>query len=734
MMDDVTRMLDTTPLVKKNQVYEDKLTAKQYRILYVSDDRQGYWIQLDSSSNIPKAFLLDDVEAKIRIGLLIRIPDMAANLDDRSLSPKALLHKDRAWGMIHNIVTMEPDIYICSKRAELLKSVKSTSGLSIRTIYTYLGKYWRGGFRPNALAPDYSQCGGTRIATSLENRPGRHKIPGNNGKVLEEQDFKNFQIAVEEFLRQGMGIKATYKRMLVEFYVRPRFEGDLIPITMNADEKPSFNQFYYWYQKNGDIVADVEAQEGEYKFNLNHRPILGRTETYLMGPGDCFQIDATIGDFYLVMESDRSRLVGRPVIVFIKDAWSRMITGMAITLENSSFQVWREALLNAISSKVDYCARFDLGITKEDWPCDILPSSITTDNGEFAVKAVDEIVQVLGITVENCPPYRGDLKGIIERTFKTYQLELKPYIPGYVDSDAGQRGAVDYRKNSCLDLVTFTAIMIKVVIFYNNYHYLEKYMRTSDMRENGIPAIPLKLWNYGIKYRSGAQRIPERDKCLEVLLEKDEADVTSRGIRLNGLYYSCDSAEKERWIERARVDKGWKIPVRYNPFSCTNIYIKGEDGKYISCPLLEASAENATSNIKEVATAHQEDLKKQAEYSQPEDQAYVEIVQFIKNQVDRCSGERESGKVIIKNLSKSSINENRKEEIDILSGMAEARKMQADLRADELEAPGDLTGTKNGPDLNKPRSYEAVSNEIDRLMAKVLRGTGNKEPEGSPKP
>ncbi len=707
--------IECTCKVTKNLVLQDAVTHALYRILYVSDDEKGYWIRVDSSSNIPKLFILSQIKEQILAKLLIVVPDTVLLPDDESLSAKETLHRDRAWNLIHNIVTIEPDIYIPSKRADLLKIVEIASGIKSCNLYAYLGRYWRSGFQPNALAPNYSQCGGERIATSIGNRVGRHKRTRENGKILNEQDYRNFQQAVDKHLHRGESLSATYREMLAELYVRPRFEGDPQPLTMDADEKPSFSQFYYWYRKHGDVVDDTKAQEGENQFNQRHRAITGRTETYLIGPGDSYQIDATIGDFYLVMESDRSRLVGRPVIVFLKDAWSRMITGMAITLENSSFRVWKAALRNAVTSKIDYCKMFGIEITEEEWPCNILPISLTTDNGEFAVKAVDEIVQTLGVTVENCPPYRGDLKGVIERTFRTYQLELKPFVPGYVDKDVGQRGAEDYRKNSCLDIRTFTAIMIKIVLFYNNHHYMPKYQRTIDTRENGIPAIPRYLWNYGVTYRSGAHRVLELDECLEAFFEIDEAEVTAKGINFNELYYTCELAEKEKWFELARIKGNWKIPIRYDPFLCMRIYLKVDGEKYVPCSLVESSAEYACFTMEELAAAHESDLEIKAENAQDEDQAYSDMSHFIKDKVDLCKGEKESGKVIIETLSRHSMNANKEEEKKVLSGETEARKMQASLGNDNGETSGCAPGEE------KPRSYKVVSSEIDQMMDEVLR-------------
>lgn len=688
----------------------NNISNETFRILYLPSppDNQGFWISLSSESNIPKAFAISETSELLNMGILEPVADTQVVVSDENLNTNSVIRRDRTWNLIKNIVQREPDIYMYSRRAELLKIVETQSGVQARNLYNYLGKYWRSGFQINALAPNYKNCGGAREATGLDNRVGKRKREGENGKVLNEQDYKNFQYAIQHYYQNGKGmtLHQTYRHMLSKHYVVPRFENDPEPTTMSADEKPSFSQFYYWHHKNRDVVKDTFSREGERKFNLNHRAIPGRTETLLFGPGDSFQVDATIGDFYLVQKSDRSKVVGRPIVVFYKDAWSRIITGMNITLENSSFPVWKSGLINVITSKVDYCTQFGLEIKEEDWPCHVLPSSITTDNGEFAVKAINDIVSSLGITVENCPSFRGDLKGIIERTFKTFNLTLRPYIPGHVDKDAGERGAKDYRLASCLDLETFTAIMIKVVLFYNNNHYLKDYQRTDDMREKNIPAIPLHLWNYGIAHRSGALQSVAPEKYVEALLQKGEAAITAKGIRWQGLYYICDAAVDGKWLERARIEGSSNVSIRYNPLSCKTIYIKGSDGKFLTCSLTDAYAANRNATEEEIKAAHQTDLDNMASFTQQEDQAYSNMVHFMEANVTRCNNEKESGTTIAQSLKKHSVIENRQEEINRLSGK--------DMVRDNQETACKSTGS-----VGKPSAYDSISDDIDAIMSEL---------------
>ena len=719
------------PKLEKNLVVQDLVTSARYRVLYLpkedSSDATGYWIRLDKETNVPKAFSPADIQEKLSIGVAEAVIDVETTVPNDVLSQKSIDHRDKAWGLINHIVTMEPDIYIPRKRTDLLKAVETTSGIPLNNLYGYLGKYWRSGFQKNALAPKYRNCGGARVAVSMESRPGRRKRKGNNGKVLDDHDLECFQTAIKRFYQQGQTLRQAYDSMLSLCYVRERFKGDPAPVTMGEDEKPSFGQFYYWYHKNGNPVQDTRCREGEEKFDREYRAILGRTQDELFGPGASYQVDATIGDFYLVMESDRSRLVGRPIIVFFKDAWSRMVTGMYITLENSSCQVWKEALANTLRNKVDFCKGFGISITREEWPCEVMPASITTDNGEFAVKAIDEVVRDLGITVESCPPYRGDLKGIIERTFRTYQMHLKPYIPGHVEKDAGTRGAKDYRKDACLDLRTFIIIMIKLVLFYNNHHYMAEYPRTEDMRNSNVPAIPLHLWNYGVAHKAGALRTMSPEEYLPVLLPKGTAAVTGRGIRLNGLYYTCDVARSEKWFEKARINGTYEVSVLYDPASCAHIHVRGGDGKYISCSLVSSSAQYEGYSHAEKKEAANTDLDTQASYTQAENQADSDLTRFINNCVERCKKEKKNGSTIIKALNKHSIDENREMEMRDFRGESEARKAQETMGLGHDTDSDDPTGqgtTETADD--KPRSYQSISDDIDKVLDEM--GLGNPNP------
>ena len=57
-------------------------------------------------------------------------------------------------------------------------------------------------------------------------------------------------------------------------------------------------------------------------YNKDIKGHVGSSEGEARGPGDKYQVDATIGDVYLVSASDPTKVIGRPVIYSVADVFS----------------------------------------------------------------------------------------------------------------------------------------------------------------------------------------------------------------------------------------------------------------------------------------------------------------------------------------------------------------------------------------------------------------------------
>jgi len=152
----------------------------------------------------------------------------------------------------------------------------------------------------------------------------------------------------------------------------------------------------------------------------------GTSTAEVIGPGSRWQIDATISDVCLVSRMDRSWIVGRPTLYFVIDVFSRMIVGLHVGLEAPSWVGAMSALVNAASDKVAFCKAHGIEIEPEDWPCQGLPDVMLGDRSEMLGGRADVLVKHFGVRLENTPPYRADLNGIVEKRFHLIQADFGP--------------------------------------------------------------------------------------------------------------------------------------------------------------------------------------------------------------------------------------------------------------------------------------------------------------------
>lgn len=616
-----------------NQVIHDLQEDCDYRILWTSSskDLPSYWLRLPGGSNVPEEVSLDKLSEGIEAGRYSFAPDIWHPVKSGEAGATALRLRDRAWDLIRDAVTNEPDIYNPKKRRTILLGIEAATGTKVPNLYKYIGKYWRYGKVPDALIPDYSACGKRRDPyKESSKRPGRPKVPGAAGKKLEAKDLRNFRKAFTKYYlgEEKLSLEKTYIRLIGDFYTIKDKDGNSVA-PMDPDEIPSRQQFLYWHRKNRDTLEEALRRDGGRSYPLKNRGETGRTETHLRGPGIACQIDATVADIYLVSRDDRTAIIGRPTMYFQMDSFSHIVTGMNISLDPPSWENAARTILNSVEDKVEYCAKYGIKITEEEWPCMHFPSVILADRGEMESRTADLLCRHLGIAVENMSPYRGDLTGIIEKHFDLIHIDMAS-LPGKVEKDFRQRCTKDCRLDSALDLYEFTAIIIRCVLQYNNYHYMEAFRKTQQMRQFHVKPIPRDIWNFGIRYMSGGLRTMDKEHIRYHLLPKGEASVTRLGIHFDGRYYSCEQAEQEKWFDTARTDSSWKVTAAYDPWDAGLLYISpAAGGGPVECHLLDKDRGFEGMDTLEAARIAAFDHEEQAAYAPTEDFHRVKLEEFI---------------------------------------------------------------------------------------------------------
>ncbi|WP_240378028.1 Mu transposase C-terminal domain-containing protein [Bacillus piscicola] len=593
-----------------NQVYQfiNKDDKNRLRVIEINDPI-AYYVDLHGDTSMPKKIDLATLEAEVQSEVLLAIPDpYAKSYSDSDLTEKQRQKRDKDWQVISEAWNVSKERLLEKKTREgTLAEIASKSGISKLKVKRAFSRFWQRGLNKNALLPDYMYSGGKGkerdLSESKVGRPRKYTLSddGQQGINITEDIKKQFAYVIKKYYRkkEQISLAETYDYLLREFYSDQYHENNILKYKVwDASRIPTYNQFYYWFKKYEDPQQDITLRISAKEFDLKHRPILSNSTLETDGPGTRFQIDATIADIFLVSSFDRSLVIGRPVVYGVIDVYSRMVTGIYVGLEGPSWIGAMMALDNMVANKVEYCQQFNINIDESQWPARHLPEIIIADRGEFEGYSVDNLINNFNIKIENTPAYRGDLKGIIERQFRTINGKIKRKTPGAIQKEFRERGDRDYRLDASLNLEEFIKVVIHLVLKHNQ-KIIEKYPLEKGMITSGLIATPINLWNWGIANKKGRlQTVTDKNILRMNLLPKGRARITRAGLKFKGLFYGSEKALNEQWYLRL---KNTSIEVLYDPREMNQIYIPHADGRdFDTCYLLETSKEYKRDTLEEI--------------------------------------------------------------------------------------------------------------------------------------
>ncbi|MBU5437095.1 transposase family protein [Tissierella sp. MSJ-40] len=608
-------------MILENMVFQymDKSDGERIRIINIdSEYKYLYYVTLELGVSMPKKEMIEKIESEINNNILIKIPEpFSQTIDEERISPIQKEKRDFQWIIVDKYWNEYKEKLVETRgRQKLLEEISIENNVTISSVKRIFTRFWQRGMNKNALLPDYMNSGGKGKSKtlSLDSKIGRSRKTNYNGETIQginvTEDIKKiFEVSINRFYRKkdNLSLTETYNLILRKFFSEKYYEdGEIRYKVWDKSRIPSYQQFYYWFKKTENIEKDISFRISDKEFNLKYRPILSNSTIETDGPGTRFQVDATIADIYIVSSLNRNRIIGRPILYAIIDVYSRMITGIYVGLEGPSWLGAMMALDNMITDKVEFCMKYGIEITKEQWPSHYLPEIIIADRGEFEGYSVENLINNLNIKIENTSPYRGDLKGIVERSFRTTNEKIKHKAPGAIQKEYRERGDRDYRLDATLTLEEFTQIYIKMVLHHNHKIKVD-YPMDKEMISDELTPTPINLWNWGIENKKGRLRLVDRDIMRLNILPKGKASVSRAGFKFKDLYYSSKKAVEEQWFINPK--NRW-IDIVYDPRNMNQIYIPREDGKdYEVCYLLEKSRQYKDCLFEEIV--FQQELKKE---------------------------------------------------------------------------------------------------------------------------
>ena len=386
------------------------------------------------------------------------------------------------------------------------------------------------------------------------------------------QDEKNMRWTLNKFFytKHKNSLNTAYTLMLKEKYCDQ--QGQLVA------EYPTFDQFRYFYRKTKKMQQYYISRDGIKDYQRNNRPLLGDGVQQFAPVVGVGMLDSTICDIYLV--DDSGKLVGRPVLCACVDAFSGLCCGYSLGWEGGTYSL-RSLMLNVIANKQEWCESHGVFIDDGEWDSNKLPGVFVTDMGsEYKGDTFSQIVE-LGVNVVNLPPYRPELKGVVEKFFDVVQNSYKKHLKGkgVIEPDYQERGAHDYRKDACLTLREFEQIVLHCIVYYNSSRVVD-FPFTEEMLADGVKPYANSIFSWG-KEQMGSNLISVTpQKLVQTLLPRTTGTFTRKGLRVNGLRYKHDDYT-ESYLS------GGEVTVAYNPEDVTEIWLL-DDGQYVPFTLIES--------------------------------------------------------------------------------------------------------------------------------------------------
>ncbi|MBB6715377.1 Mu transposase C-terminal domain-containing protein [Clostridium gasigenes] len=654
-----------------------------------------YLVNIDAVTSMPRKELIKTINEEIDAEKLIAIKDPFARIINESdLSKIQIYKRDEDWNFISKYWEVNKnEILEKNSRNNILEKTSNSSNLSLSKVKKIFSRYWQRGMNKNSLLPDYINSGGKGKEKKLsDNKVGRPKRADYNGDIVQGINItddikKHFEIAINKYYRNKnkISLKETYTLILRDFYSDGYKENNEIRHKVwDKSRIPTYDQFYYWFKKSQDIKKDIIFRESGKEFDLKYRHLTSNSTIETDGPGTRFQIDATIADIYIVSALNRERIIGRPIVYAIIDVFSRLITGIYVGLEGPSWIGAMMALDNMLSDKVEFCEKYDIQIIEQQWPAKHLPDIIIADRGEFEGYSPENLINNLNIKIENTSPYRGDLKGIVERNFRTLNEKVKHKTPGAIQKEFRKRGDQDYRLDATLTLEEFTKIYINIVLHHNN-KIIEKYPIEKTMIEDEVVPTPSNLWYWGIENKKGRLKTVNKEILRLNVLPKGKASISRAGIRFKGLSYSSEKAIREQWFVKPT---GRSISIVYDPRNINKIYIPYDNGLgYDECYLMEASCQYKNCILEEIIFNQELLLELKAKSLREQNQINIDLDDEIEKIVKEAKKEKQQAISYeqSKNKKLKGIKNNRSVEKEV-NRVAEAFHLGEEIISDKKEA------------------------------------------------
>lgn len=451
------------------------------------------------------------------------------------------------------------------------------------TIYRLWKLLCEHGFDESSLHPRFDRCGapGTlRPAQAGQTKVGRkcalerigEPIPHPQRPTTEADRIKILQHA-RLLAKGGMSFSAMYDQIVHRVYVTQyeQTERGRRGIAPAQGTFPNKRQVRHIIESGTKRLERVLRATTKGHFQRNLRGLQGKAYDNVAGPGHAYAIDATIGDIHLRSSVNRAWLIGRPVVYMVVDIWSTAIVGFYVCLAGPSWDTAKVALFSACSDPRLMAELWGFEYIEALTPAPTAPFQVWTDRGEYVSARARETCLALGINFAIDPPYRPDMKGLVEVLHRITKDEQYRFLPGAINARRKELENRPNAKESALTMHEYVRYLHGIFSHYNLFAN-RTYRLTVEMIGAGVEPTPAGLWRFGHEVGIGYRKAIAQDRLISGLLQRGTAVASRGGIYHESLQYEAEIATLQEWTAHARNFGAIPHPVFHFPGSTSRIW------------------------------------------------------------------------------------------------------------------------------------------------------------------
>jgi hypothetical protein len=212
------------------------------------------------------------------------------------------------------------------------------------------------------------------------------------------------------------------------------------------------------------------------------------------------------------------------------------------------------------------------------------------------------------------PPYRPDLKGIVEVLHRITKDKQHLWIPGAIDARRKEYELRRFDPRTAAFTVSEYVELLHILFAEYNLVADRSHRVDAHMKGAGVYPSPGGLWHWGHQVGIGVRRHVDPTALICDLLPSHDATVHRSGVRFAGLDYGADAVNSEQWTAHARNFGSWKIDAYHFPGSVSRIWTPHETGSgLLSLHLSEQSGASPELTFDEVLDAFMYENTKRAD-------------------------------------------------------------------------------------------------------------------------